>query len=246
MKFVLWGTGMYGHRILAAKRLLEESIPDFVEREFQLVGVIDHATNRQGVMFGNCVVQAPEIIDDLPEDTMIVVAMQNSAPVLLELQGRGISEERIFTVQRFFRFFFCENVSAIREWQWKSASLSATSKQFLTWLYTVNKFVQIGEFSEKKALEYHLSHADIAGICDLALSEQEITQFYQNMDCVVRTRPLKTIAICYVRFHNGGGNASLRNRCRFYFLWGFESFCCLMSMMQHIHIHVRQGSQLLC
>lgn len=204
MQWILWGTGVYGQRIVTVIERLEEILPGVRARFFPLVGVVDRAAHQQGRMFGGCRVASPDGMRSAMETTAILVAMQNPAPVIAELRSWGVPEERIFTMQAFCRFFFCEICPAVAEWRAQLGDLSDTAEQLIDWLRDAGKLVRGGMFSERYALDSGLPRADVAGILDLALSEREILQFYQTVSYGRSSRPLRTIAIHYLRFHNGG------------------------------------------
>ncbi|WP_288312815.1 glycosyltransferase family 4 protein [uncultured Selenomonas sp.] len=82
--------------------------------------------------------------------------------------------------------------------------MSDAAEQLLAWLRAAGELVRGGMFSERYALDSGLPRADVAGILDLALSEREILQFYQTVSYEKCPRPLRTIALHYPRFHNGG------------------------------------------
>lgn len=204
MRWILWGTGAYGQRIVAAMERLEEILPGVRARFFPLAGVVDRAARQQGRMLGGCRIGSPERMRRSMETAAILVAMQNPASVIEELRRWGISEKHIFTMQAFCRFFFCEICPAVAEQREQLGELSDAAEQLLAWLRAAGELVRGGMFSERYALDSGLPRADVAGILDLALSEREILQFYQTVSYGRSSRPLRTIAIHYLRFHNGG------------------------------------------
>lgn len=203
MRWILWGTGAYGQRIVAAMERLEKILPGVRARFLPLAGVVDRAAHQQGRMLGGCRVASPDGMRSVMETAAILVAMQKPAPVIAELRSWGVPEERIFTVQAFCRFFFCEICPAVAEWRAQLGDLSDTAEQLIDWLRDAGKLVRGGMFSEREALDSGLPRADVAGILDLALSEREIMQFYRTVS-YEKCRPLRTIALHYPRFHNGG------------------------------------------
>lgn len=204
MRWILWGTGAYGQRIVAAMERLEEILPGVRARFFPLAGVVDRAARQQGQMLGGCRVASPDGMRSVMETAAILVAMQNPAPVIAELRSWGVPEERIFTMQAFCRFFFCEICPAVTAWRTQLGELSDAAEQLLVWLHAAGEIVRGGMFSEREALDSGLPRADVAGILDLALSEREIMQFYRTVSYEKCPRPLRTIALHYPRFHNGG------------------------------------------
>ena len=79
MRWILWGTGAYGQRIVAAMERLEEILPGVRARFFPLAGVVDRAARQQGRMLGGCRIGSPERMRSSMETAAILVAMQNPA-----------------------------------------------------------------------------------------------------------------------------------------------------------------------
>ena len=202
MRWVLWGTGVYGRRVLAARARLEAVLPGAGERFFPLVGVCDRAASRQGSFFGGCRIEAPEWVRTLPEETAILVALAQPDEVLAVLRGWGIAAARVFTMQSFCHWLFVQCAPELAAWGRQMVGTGGAARRLCAWLTRASALVR-GACSARAAAS-GLSLASAAGVLDLALSDQELRQFYRSVTYEAASRPLRTIALHYPRFHNGG------------------------------------------